>query len=100
MTVSDAIKEALDLSNLALPESLNVTRIEYEDFLDQDDEPSLRVLVVIDELTDIDRVDGNDVGRLKMAILVSLQQRGVELFPYIFIAKPSELVGDDEDPVD
>lgn len=97
MPVSDAILDALDLSKLRLPPSPRVIRLEVEDYEDADGEPALRILAVIDEATNLDEVKGRDVGDLKFAIHESLLQHGVTLFPYIFLAKPSELEEDEED---
>lgn len=98
MPVDEKTREALDLNSLTLPASPPVTRVEVEEYTDSSGEPALRVLVVLDEATDISKVSGEDVGELKFAIMESLQQHGVTLFPYIFLAKPSELAEtDDED---
>lgn len=85
------VDEALDLGKLTLPASLPVVRIESEDYTDSTGEPSLRVLVVLDESVDIYHFSGQDVGDLKSAIRDSLQAHGITVFPYIFLAKQSEL---------
>lgn len=95
MAITDLTRDALDLHRLQLPASPKVIRLDVEDYFDKDGEPSLRVLAVIDEATDLDHIDGRGVSQLKMAILESLQQHGIDLFPYIFLAKQSELAGDD-----
>lgn len=92
------IDAALDLKSLSLPPSPPVSRLEAENYTASDGEPSLRVLVVLDEGTDISHVSGEDVGELKSVIRESLRNHGINVFPYIFLAKPSELLEtDDED---
>ncbi len=97
MLVDEKTRKALDIKNLLLPPGLPITRVEVEDYTDSTGEPSLRVLVVLDESVDVERVTGEAVGDLKMAISDSLIKHGVTLFPYIFLAKPSELAETDED---
>ena len=97
MAVTDAIREALDLSNLNLPVSPKVIGLSAEDYTDMDGEPSLRVTAVIDEATDLNHIDGRGVGDMKEEIRRSLEAHGITLFPYIFIAKPSELADDEQD---
>ena len=53
---------------------------------------ALRVQVILDESADIDAIQGDQVGELKFAIGDSLRRHGVMLFPYIFLAKRSELL--------
>ncbi len=97
MPVAQAIHEALDLGRLNLPASPKVIELIPENYTDMDGEASLRITVVIDEATDLDRIDGSNVGLLKAEIHRSLQQHSIELFPYIFIAKPSELATEEQD---
>lgn len=97
MPVDEKAREALDLKGLTIPPSLRVTRVEVEDYTDSSGEPSLRLLVVLDEATDIKKVSGEDFGELKFAIRESLRKHGVTVFPYIFLAKPSELAETDEE---
>jgi hypothetical protein len=97
MPVDKKAIEALDLNNLHLPPAIHVVKLEAEDYTDSTGEPSLRVLVVIDETTDVERVPGEDVGELKAVIRQSLRDHGVDVFPYIFLAKPSELDEDDDE---
>lgn len=89
--------DALDLKSLRLPPSPPVKRLEVEDYTDSLGEPSLRILVVLNESTDLSQVSGNDIGDLKSAIRESLKQHGVTTFPYIFLAKPSELEQSDDE---
>lgn len=89
------VKKALDLKTLKLPPSLPVTRLEAEDYTDWSGEPSLRVLAVLDESVDVEKVSGEAVGDFDAAIHDSLRKHGITLFPYIFFAKPSELADTD-----
>jgi len=100
MTVIEESREALDLKKLALPPGLPVTRLEVEDYADADGEPALRVLAVIAESVVIEQVSGRDVVAMKSAIRESLWQRGITLFPYVFIAKQSELDEDEDEDAD
>src|SRR2546421_7318783 len=97
MSVDAKAREALDLKSLSFPPSLPVIRLEVEDYTDWDGDPALRVLVVLDESVDEEQVSGEDAGDLKFAIRESLRKHGITLFPYIFLAKPSELAESDED---
>ncbi len=91
MSIGQNTIDALNLGNLPLPASLPVSRLEAEDYTDSTGEPSLRILVVLDEGTDLTKVSGDDVGELKSVIRESLRNHGITIFPYIFLAKPSEL---------
>jgi hypothetical protein len=97
MSVAQAIHESLELGRLNLPESPRVIELIPENYTDMDGEASLRITAVIDEATDLDRIDGRNVGLLKAEIHRSLQQHGIELFPYIFIAQTSELAAEEQD---
>jgi hypothetical protein len=99
MPADQRVREALDIKSLSLtlPPSIPVIRLESEDYTDSTGEPSLRVLVVLDESLDVEKVSGAAVGKLKSAIRDSLRKHGVTVFPYIFLAKPSELAETDEE---
>ncbi len=72
-------------------------RVEVEDYTDWDGAPALRMLVVLDESVDPEKVSGEAAGQLKSVIRKSLRKHGIELFPYIFFAKPSELAETNEE---
>ena len=91
MAVDQKTHAALDLGQLLLPPGLPVTRIEVQDYTDSTGEPSLRVLVVLDENVDPEHVSGREVSDLKWAIRESLRKHGISSFAYIFLAKQSEL---------
>jgi hypothetical protein len=91
MSVDEKTVEALDLKNLSLPATPRVLAVEAEDYTDSSGEPALRILVTLDESADVENLPGEAVGRLKSAIRENLRRHGVTVFPYIFLAKPSEL---------
>lgn len=97
MPVIEEARKALDIKNLPLPPGLVVTRLEAENYTDSTGEPSLRVLVVLDESVDVEKLGGEVVGDFKSAIRERLRKHGVTVFPYIFFAKPSELEDNDEE---
>ena len=96
MPVDERTLEALDLSRLSLPPSPPVIAVVPEDYTDSTGEPALRVLVTLDESADMENLPRGAIGKLKNAIRDSLRQSGVTLFPYIFLAKPSELAEADD----
>jgi len=91
MPVSDRIREALDVKSMSIPPSLAVIRVEAEDYTDWTGEPSLRVLIVLDDSVDVEKITGEEIIQFKSALRESLRKQGVTVFPYIFFAKPSEL---------
>jgi hypothetical protein len=98
MSVDEQVREALDVQELLLPSSLTNIRLEPEDYTDSEGEEALRILVVLDESTDVEKLTGETIGQLKSTIRESLRAHGVTKFPYIFLAKPSELAeASDED---
>ena len=99
MPVDQRIVDALKLSDLKpkLPRNPRVVDIRVEDYVDADGEDALRVTVILDERVKIEKVSGQDISDLKSAIHDRIRELGVELWPYIFLAKQSELDEDDED---
>jgi hypothetical protein len=91
MLVDKRVKAALDLKRLKLPAYPRVLRLEAEDYTDSSGDDSLRILAVIDDATELKPEIGPAVLDLKRAIRASLQKNGITVFPYIFLAKPSEL---------
>lgn len=87
--VQDALKPSKLRSKL--PRSPKVTDIRVEDYVDTDGEDALRVTVIIDEDVDVEKVGGHDIGDLKSAVRQRIRELGVELWPYVQIAKQSEL---------
>jgi hypothetical protein len=97
MQLDAKTREALDIKNLRLPPALPVTDLTGEEYTDSTGDPALRVSVTIAESTDLEKVPAEAIGKLKSEIRDSLRQHGVTIFPYIFLAKPSELAKRDED---
>ena len=91
MAVDQKAQDALDVGQLPIPPGLPVARIEVQDYTDSTGEPSLRVLVVLDESVDLEHISGRDVSDLKWEIRESLRKHGISSFAYIFMAKQSEL---------
>jgi hypothetical protein len=97
MPVDEKTRDALDLTHLEIQPELLVSRIDVRDYTDWDGDPSLRILVVIGESVEIDRKTSRLIGDLKNRSHDSLRGHGITLFPYIFIAKQSELNSHDDD---
>jgi hypothetical protein len=97
--VKTRARAALKLKNLKLPPKPRVLAIEVEDYVDWTKEEALRVWAVIDEdTTDAELQNGKAIIELKEAIHDTLLAKGITLFPYITLIKPSErLETDDED---
>jgi hypothetical protein len=91
MAVDEQTRKALDLKTLKLPSFPLVSRIEWEEYEDSTGEPSLRLLVVFAENTDIEKVTGRQVGDLKRVIRESLRAHGITKFPYTFVTTVEEL---------
>ena len=96
VTIDEKICEALDIKTLRLPHSLGVTDVTFEDYTDSDGDPALRFSVTVAESADLENIPVEDIGELKFAIGDSLRKHGIIIFPYIFLAKPSELVRERE----
>jgi hypothetical protein len=99
MPVDQKIVDALKLSDLKpkLPRNPRVVDIRVEDYVDTDGEDALRVWVILDEGVDVEKFRGEDIIALKSAIHDRIRELGVELWPYIRMAKQSELDEDDEE---
>lgn len=95
--VTRKARAALDVKNLPVLPGLAVTRLDAEDYADSTGELSLRVWVVLDESVEVEKISGEAVGNLKSAIRKSLREHGIAVFPYIFLAKQSELEDTDEE---
>jgi len=97
MPVDEKTRTALDIKRLLLPADIAVTKLEAEDYTDSSGERALRVLVVLNESVDVEKLTGEAIGNLKFAIRQSLRKNGINEFPYIFLAKPSELADIEEE---
>jgi hypothetical protein len=97
MATSLDLRDALDLKNLPVPPGMRILKIDAQDYTDWDGDPALRIDVLIDDSTEVEKISGAAVGDFKGAIMDNLQKIGITLFPYVFFAKPSELAETDED---
>jgi hypothetical protein len=98
MPVDTNTRAALQRKNLDLPAKPRVLAIEAEDYVDWTGEAALRVWVVIDEdTTDEELRNGKAIIQLKNAIHDSLLKKGITLYPYVFLTKPSERSATDEE---
>jgi hypothetical protein len=93
------VQDALKLSKMRskLPKDPKILDIRVEDYVDSDGEDALRVTVVIDEDVDVEKIDGRDFMAVRRTIHDRVRDLGVELWPYMQIAKPSELEEDDDE---
>jgi hypothetical protein len=96
MPLSVDIGDALDPKNLTLPAGIKVLKIDVADYTDWTGDAALRVDVLLDESTDVENLSGRAIIDFKNVIFDGLQKQGIDLFPYIFLAKPSELANDEE----
>ena len=97
MPISVDTRDALDLKKLPIPAGMQILKIEAEDYEDWSGDPALRISVLLDESSEIEKVTGKAIGDFKMAIHDNLLAMGITLFPYFTFAKPSELAETDED---
>jgi len=95
MPIVQKIREALQLSELKLPKNPKVVELQVEEYVDTSGEDALRVLVILDEGVKVEKLSGGDISNLKMAIRDRIRAQGVDLWPYITLAKRSELDQDD-----
>ena len=95
MPLTVDIHDALDLKKLPVPPAMHILKIEAEDYTDWDGDPALRVNVLLDEATKVEKITG--LGKFKLAVYDNLLKYGINLFPYFRFAKPSELAETDED---
>ena len=97
MPLTVDIRDALDVKNLPIPPEMRILNICAEDYTDWDGNAALRVSVLLDDSTNVEKITGAEIGRFKLAIRDNLQKYGITLFPYFSIAKPSELAEIKED---
>ena len=97
MPIDVAATKALEVNKLPVLPNLKVVSITAEEHTDWTGDDSLRVTVILDEAVDIEKVTGKETGNLKRDIAQQLQAHGITLFPYIYLAKQSELDELDEE---
>jgi hypothetical protein len=93
MPVDQKIQNALKLSKLKskLPQNPRVVDIRVEDYVDTDGEDALRVTVILDEGVEVEKLRAEDISALKRTIRDRVREQGVDLWPYIWFAKQSEI---------
>ena len=99
MAVDQKIRDSLRLSDLKskLPANPRVADIRVEDYVDTDGEDALRVMVILDEDVEVEKLKAEDTIALKSAIRQRIREQDVDLWPYIRLAKQSELDERDEE---
>jgi hypothetical protein len=99
MAVDQKIRDALKLSKLKtkLPKNPRIVDIRVEEYVDTSGEDALRVTVVLDEGVEVEQLTAKDTTALKTTIRNRIREQGVELWPYIQLAKQSELDELDEE---
>jgi|SRR4051812_24099980 len=90
MTVANKAQELLDPHALPLPLRPHVLQINVEDYVDASGDDALRVNVLIGDDTKDEEL-GEATFQIRLAIHDRLRQEGIELWPYVFFAMPSEL---------
>lgn len=79
------------LSNLTIPPSSGVQEIRPEQYVDASGDPAIRVWLILPDETDEQKLPTDEIRRLKASIRESLAASGVVEFPYVFLAKQSEM---------
>ena len=97
MTVIVDTRGALDLKEIPMPPGMNILQLDAENYTDWTGDPALRINVLIDDSTIVEKVPGSALNHLTTTIHDRLIERGISLFPYFFFAKPSELAETDEE---
>jgi hypothetical protein len=100
MAVDQKILDVLKLSELKskLPRNPKVVDIRVEDYVDTDGEDALRVTVILDEGVKVEKLRVEDIDALESTIRQRIRDQTMELWPYTWFAKQSELDEvDDED---
>ena len=90
------INRLLDPKRL-LPPGSRVLKIEAQNYVDSLGEDSLRIDVLLDDSITDDEIAQNRLRPIDDAITGALRKAGVQLFPYIFWARESELAEEEEE---
>ncbi|MCR4318134.1 MAG: hypothetical protein NUW37_17450 [Planctomycetes bacterium] len=93
MPVDGKTIEALNLEDIRdnLPSGIKVIGLWVQNYVDSTGDETIRVLIVIDERTNVYKISGKDVSDLKWAIREHLKEKGITQFIYFKIGKPSEV---------
>ena len=97
MTAVEKARKILNPKKLKLPLRPPVVAIEVEEYEDSQGEDSLEVYVVLGEDTTDEDITGEAVLDIKTKIHDELLAQGIREFPYIHLAKRSELESSDTD---
>ena len=57
----------------------------------------MRVWIILDESVEVEKLKGDDIIAVKEAVRDRIRELGVELWPYIHMAKQSEFDEEDEE---
>lgn len=90
MIDAQRIDEALQVGGLELPPSPRITKIDWDSFEDSDGEESLEICVVLEDQTTDEEIEQAPIHAIKRAIIGSLAEHGVVLFPYFVFERESE----------
>jgi hypothetical protein len=91
MAVAEKAREVLKLDQLQLPSRPRVVELHVDDYTDWTGDDALRVQVILDESTTDEDLKAPNTFAITDAIRDGLRKHDVNLFPYIFFAKQSEL---------
>jgi hypothetical protein len=91
MTTLEQARITLDVNKLKLPKRPHVEAITVENYVTYEGEEALRVQIVIGEDTTDQELMSKSSVAIKNAIRDALRDAGIKKFPYVYVAKPSEL---------
>jgi hypothetical protein len=91
MTTIEKAKRILDPQKLNLPPRPIIEEIEVEEYADWEGEDALRVQIILAEDTTDADITGEAAIDIQTAIRDALLAEGIREFPYVFVAKRSEL---------
>jgi len=87
---TNSIEKALQLDALTLPPEPRITKIVWDSFEDSSNEESLEIYVLLDDKTTDREIEQAPIHAIKRAIIGSLTEHGVALFPYFYFERESE----------
>ncbi len=99
MAVDQKILDVLKLSDLKpeFPRNPRVVDLRVEEYVDTSGDDALRIWVILDEGVKVEKLKAEDTTALKNVIRNRIRGLGVELWPYVHLAKQSELDEVDEE---
>jgi hypothetical protein len=84
------IAEALHLSDLVLPASPRIVKLDWQRDEDSFGDESINIAVVLDNSTTYRELEKAPIHQIKGVIMDSLQRHGVVLFPYFYFEREEE----------